>query len=74
MSDDVAAYVYRRLAAAVIRRAVLDAKRQDERAIEARAWLAGDAGDFLDALDILPERVARWVRELTPPAQLSLEL
>ena len=75
MSDDLAVYVYRRLACAIVERAVRDAKSANPAlAVEARSWLASDAVDILDALNILPSRVRRWVGGLEPVAQLSLEL
>ena len=72
-SPDPNCYHWRRLACAIVERAVRDAKSADAgRATEARAWLASEALDFLDALDIPAERVARWVAELAPVAQLAL--
>jgi len=56
---------YRRLAAAILRRAVLDAERDD--GAEARAWLVGEvsfAGMLLDGLEISRDVVREWVREL----------
>ena len=64
---------YRRLACAIVERATRDASSATPSvALEARAWLAGDAEDFLDALDLPAERVVRWVAELEPVAQLAL--
>lgn len=74
MSDSTC-YHWRRLACAIVERACRDAKSADAgRATEARAWLESEAGDLLDALDIPPSRVARWVAELTPVAQLALAM
>jgi len=65
---------YKRLACAILARAVRDAKSGNGHSTEARRWLAGDpwAGDLFDYLDIPPERVARWAVGLEPLAQLAL--
>ena len=73
--SDPTDYHWRQLCCTIIARAVKDAESANPgRAVEAREWLQSGAADLLDALDIPPSRVARWVRELTPVAQLSLEL
>ena len=73
--SEATAYHFRRLAAAIVARAVRDAKSaNDSRAIEARSWLVAEAGDLLDALDIPQERLADWVAGLPVVAQLSFEL
>ena len=72
---DPTRYHWRRLACAIIARAVRDAKSANAAlAFEARLWLASEAGDILDALGIPPSRVARWVAGLEPLLQLSLAL
>jgi hypothetical protein len=67
---------WRRLAAAIVKRAVLDARSGNGAAAEARRWLASDprAGCLLDAMDISQERVTAWVSELPPVAQSALPL
>ena len=70
---DPTAYHWRRLACAIIRRAVKDAKSADaSRAIEARSWLATEACDLLDYLDVDAGRVSDWVAGLPGVAQLAL--
>jgi hypothetical protein len=60
----------RRLAAAILKRAVLDARSSNGRAAHARRWLVGDdAGLLFDALGLHPDRVAGWLEELAPAAQ-----
>jgi len=67
--------LYHRLACAIVARAVRDAKSANPSlAIEARQWLAGgDGADILDALDLDQGAGSRWVQELTPVAQMSLD-
>jgi hypothetical protein len=67
---------YRRLACAVIRHAVLDAQSANGRASEARRWLESDpfCHFLLDSLDIAPEAVTAWLRDLPEVAQLALPL
>ena len=73
MTDDV--LLYRRLACAIIERAVRDAKSGNAAlAVESRAWLESEAADLLDALDLDAGRVAGWVAGLTPVAQLALPM
>lgn len=65
---------HRRLAAAIILRAIRDARSGNGHAAEARRWLASDplAADLLDALDIRRERVTAWVEGLGPVLQPAL--
>ena len=67
--------LYHQLACAIVARAVRDARSTvPSLAIEARGWLTGaGGGDLLDALDVDAGRVRRWVQELTPVAQMSLD-
>ena len=76
MNHDLTVLCYKRLACAVVARACRDARSANAaRAVEARQWLAGaGGGDLLDALDLDLGAVARWVRELTPVAQMALPL
>ena len=58
---------YRRLASAILRRAVLDAKCTNAKvALPARAWLLADpfAGVLLDGLGISRDVATAWVRGL----------
>lgn len=66
----------RRLAAAILRRAALDARNGNGRAAEARRWLAeGEhAADLLGALDLHQDRAREWIDELPEPRQPGLEL
>ena len=74
MTPDAQALAYRRLACAILRRAVFDARSGNGHASEARHWLRFHpwAGDLLDALDLDRERVTAWVGDLEPLQQLSL--
>ena len=73
---DAEALAYRRLAAAILRRAALDARSTNGRAASARRWLVADpwAGDLLDALDLDPGWVRRWVDGLPELRQPALKL
>jgi hypothetical protein len=76
MTADAQVWAYRRLAVAILRRAVLDAQSSNGRAAAARWWLLSDpwAGDLLDGLGLDKRRVLAWVGELEPLQQLSFEL
>jgi hypothetical protein len=64
---------WRRLAAAVILRAVHDAEAGNGEAAEARAWLrSGECAAMLDALDIDVGRAGAWVRSQGPVMQMEL--
>lgn len=56
----------RRLAAAIVLRAVRDAQKttNPNRAAGARRWLKEESAALADALDIPPEHVAAWVDRL----------
>lgn len=66
MTDTEAVVVYRRLAAAIVRRAALDARGGNGHSAEARRWLVSSpwAGDLLDGLDFDRQRVVAWVLSL----------
>lgn len=72
--SDPTAHQWRRLAAAVLRRAVLDARSDNGTAAEARRWLPGDPFCLylLDAVDLDRQTVAAWVSELPELAQPAL--
>jgi hypothetical protein len=74
MPPDVEAVVYRRLACAILVRAVLDARSGNGSSAEARAWLEHDplAGDLLDGLGLNRHCVRRWVQGLDPLGVPSL--
>lgn len=74
MSPDVEALIYRRLAAAILARALLDARSGNGHSAEARAWLERDplAGDLLAGLGYDREKVCRWVQRLEPLEQPAL--
>jgi hypothetical protein len=74
MSPDVAVVVYRRLAAAILARAVLDARNGNGHAAEARLWLVCDplAGFLFDGLGYDRGKVRRWVQNLEPIQQPAL--
>jgi hypothetical protein len=76
MTTDAQVWAYRRLAVAILRRAVLDAQSSNGRAAAARRWLLSDpwAGDLLEGLGLDKRRVLAWVGELEPLQQLSFEL
>ena len=76
MTTDAQALAYRRLAAAIIRRAVLDARSGNGRAASARRWLVSSpwCTDLLDALDIDRGAALAWVRELPNLVQLPFDL
>jgi hypothetical protein len=57
---------WRRLAAAMLKRAALDARSDGEHAAEARRWLARDGMAYAEALGLPPERVESWVAGLEP--------
>jgi hypothetical protein len=66
---------YRRLWAAVILQAVLEARDAGPIfAAPARRWLAGEGAVRIELLDIPSERVVRWVEKLPdlPWEQLAL--
>jgi hypothetical protein len=71
---DVITFAYRRLACAILYRAVLDARSGNGQAAWARRWLARDpwAGDLLDALGYDRRVVRQWVQELKPLEQPAL--
>lgn len=74
MDDDV--ICYRRLAAAIVRRAVLDAQSANGQAAAARCWLLTSpwCGDLLDYLSLDRRRALAWVDGLPDLAQPALEL
>ena len=74
MTTDAQALAYRRLAAAILKRAVLDAQSSNGRAAAARRWLLSDpwAGDLLDNLGLDRQRALAWVGNLPEVAQLAL--
>jgi hypothetical protein len=70
MLDNVTA-PERRIAAAVLERAVRDAQAGDPLA---RRWLerSPEAGALLDAVGLHRDRARRWIEELDPPPQAAL--
>jgi hypothetical protein len=60
---------WKRLAAAVLARAVRDARRSNRHSAEARAWLARDplAGDLLNYVGFDQEQARQWVTSLEQP-------
>ena len=76
-TTDAQAHAYRRLAAAVIWRAALDAKSGNGHAVEARRWLVSSpwCTDLLAwVAPDLAVNVAAWVGDLPEVAQSALEL
>ena len=69
---DPSLVAYRRLACAILARAVRDAKSGNGHSAEARHWLAGEGADLAEQLDIAPSRVAAWVDGLYTLAQPAL--
>ena len=67
---------YRRLAAAIIARAVKDAQSGNGHSAEARSWLLASplAAYLLDVVEVDPGVVRQWVRELDPLHQPALPL
>jgi hypothetical protein len=67
---------WRRLAAAIIARAVKDARSGNGYAAEARSWLLSSplAAYLLDVVEVDRGRVYRWVCELEPLYQPALPL
>lgn len=66
---------WRRLAAAILARAALDALDDDPiLAAPARRWLAAEGAPWAEQLDIPPERVMTWMGQLPalPWEQLTL--
>jgi hypothetical protein len=56
---------WRRLAAAILVRAALDAQGDDPAlAAPARRWLSGEGAAWAGELDLDPQRVAGWVSNL----------
>jgi hypothetical protein len=74
MPPDVEVVLYRRLACAILARAVLDAQSGNGHAAEARLWLEhGPLADFLlDGLGYDREKVRQWVQGLEPVEQPAL--
>jgi len=76
MSTQGTEAAWRRLAAAVLLRAALDALDDDDPALAApaRRWLSGDGAQCAEELDISEERVAAWLADLVtlPWSQLTL--
>jgi hypothetical protein len=74
MSPDVAVVVYRRLACAILARAVFDARSGNGSSAEARSWLMYDplAGFLLDSLGYDRGKVRWWVQGLDPLGVPSL--
>ena len=68
MSTDAVVLAYRSLACAIIRRAMLDARRDNGHSAEARRWLLFDpwAGELLDGLGLDRRRILVWVDGLEP--------
>jgi hypothetical protein len=66
----------RRIAAAILRRAALDARSSNGRAAPAREWLAKDpwAGDLLAALGLNRRVALAWIEDLEPVGQPVLEI
>ena len=68
---------WRRLAAAMLARAALDAQSEDPAlAAPARRWLAGEGVAWAEWLGMPPERVGNWLADLPvlPWEQLALTL
>jgi hypothetical protein len=65
---------HRRLAAAIVLRAVRDARSSNGYAAEARRWLLSDplAADLLDYLDLGQSKLTAWVEGLEPLRQPAL--
>ena len=65
---------WRRLACAILKRAVLDARSKNGVASEARRWLEGDplAGFLLDSIDLDRRVVVAWLAGLPALAQAPL--
>jgi hypothetical protein len=63
----------RRLVAAILKRAVKDARDGNGHSAEARRWLRSErAGVFLDALGIRSDQVAGFLAGLEPVQQTQL--
>ncbi len=63
-------YPERRLAAAILKRAVKDARDGNGHSAEARRWLQSErAGVMMDALGIHSDRAAAFIDELEPVNQ-----
>jgi len=69
MDADLTLLAYRRLACAILARAVRDAQGGNGHSAEARRWLAGEGAILAERLDIPPERITRWAGGLEPLAQ-----
>jgi hypothetical protein len=67
---------WRRLAAAIIARAVKDAQLGNGYSAEARSWLLSSplAAYLLDIVEVNRDMVHQWVRELEPLHQPALPL
>ena len=69
---------YRRIGAAVLWRAALDARHADARGARARAWLERDpwAGELLASVDagVDRRRLAEWIEEQAPLQQRALAM
>jgi hypothetical protein len=74
VSLHLSAVSYRRLACAIVARAVRDAQAGNGSSAEARRWLVADplAGFLFDSLGYDRQRVRRWVLELEPLEQPAL--
>jgi hypothetical protein len=76
MTTDTQALAYRRLAAAILVRAALDARGGNGHAAQARRWLVSSpwAGDLLAwVAPDLAINVAAWVGDLPEVAQPALD-
>jgi hypothetical protein len=67
---------YRQLAAAILKRAVLDAQSTNGRAASARCWLETSewCAYLVEALELDVRKMRRWVGELEPDKQLFFDL
>ena len=76
VSTDAQAHAYRRLAAAILARAAMDARGDNGHAAQARHWLVSSpwAGDLFDGLNLDRGVVLAWVRELPDQMQPALDL
>jgi hypothetical protein len=63
----------RRLAAAILARAVRDVRDGNGHSVEARRWLRSDyARNLFDALGIHPGVANEWIETQAAPAQIGL--
>ena len=73
---DAVNLAYRRLCAAILKRACLDAQSSNGRATATRRWLVTSpwCEYLLDVLDLDAGRVRAWVGDLPEVAQQALDL